>query len=209
MRRLSDILVAVSAMVFIISLSVMLTLQFRPFYYLEIERLNIAEESGYSQEEIRENYDALIEYNVSPFQKELTLPSMPMSEEGRIHFREVKAIFQLILKLFIGSAVILSIGAVYKNQKKQYDYLKWAGIVTLVLPAALGILIFMDWENVFVSFHKMVFNNDYWLFDPATDPVIKILPDAYFMHCATLIIVLIFLGAMGCFALWKKKLTEA
>lgn len=209
MRRLSDILVAVSAMVFIISLSVMLTLQFRPFYYLEIERLNIVEESGYSQEEIRENYDALIEYNVSPFQKELTLPSMPMSEEGRIHFREVKAIFQLILKLFIGSAVILSIGAVYKNQKKQYDYLKWAGIVTLVLPAALGILIFMDWENVFVSFHKMVFNNDYWLFDPATDPVIKILPDAYFMHCATLIIVLIFLGAMGCFALWKKKLTEA
>ena len=27
------------------------------------------------------------------------------------------------------------------------------------------------------------FDNDYWLFNSKTDPVIKILPDEFFMHC--------------------------
>ena len=45
----------------IISVSVVFTLAFRPLYYLDISALNIPEESGYSEEEIRENYDVLID----------------------------------------------------------------------------------------------------------------------------------------------------
>ena len=41
-------------------------------------------------------------------------------------------------------------------------------------------------------------NNDYWLFDPATDPVINILPDLYFLHCAVMILVLMILGSILC-----------
>ena len=42
----------------------------------------------------------------------------------------------------------------------------------------------------------MVFSNDYWLFDPAADPVILILPDGYFLQCAVLILVLVFIGSL-------------
>ena len=45
----------------IIGISVVGTLAFRPLYYHDVEALGIAEYSGYSEEEIRENYDALIE----------------------------------------------------------------------------------------------------------------------------------------------------
>lgn len=47
-------------------------------------------------------------------------------------------------------------------------------------------------------FHKIMFRNDYWLFDEALDPVIKILPDAFFFHCAVMIILLILFGSLLC-----------
>ncbi len=208
MRRVSDVFLAVVAMAFIISMAVMLTLQFRPLYYSDIQKLGIAEESGYSEEEIRENYDALIDYNVSPFQKKLEFPTLPMSGEGEIHFKEVKAIFQWFLRFFIGSAVILSIGAVWKNQHHEYAYLLYGSVITLVFLLLCAIVVALNWENAFVAFHKLVFRNDYWLFDPATDPVIKILPDAFFLHCAQMIIAVVLAGAVGCFAIWWKKTHE-
>lgn len=38
----------------------------------------------------------------------------------------------------------------------------------------------VNWEAVFIMFHKIMFRNDYWLFDEALDPVITILPDTFF-----------------------------
>ncbi|MHB8131340.1 MAG: lipoprotein intramolecular transacylase Lit, partial [Mobilitalea sp.] len=49
--------------------------------------------------------------------------------------------------------------------------------------------------------------NDYWLFDPSTDPVITILPDTFFLHCALLIIliVLVFSIIFLVTYFWKKQ----
>ena len=72
------------------------------------------------------------------------------------------------------------------------DFVYW-------LPAFLGIMITVNWEYVFVTFHQLVFNNDYWLFDPTTDPIINILPDVFFMHCTIMIFVLVMAGSLLCF----------
>lgn len=60
-------------------------------------------------------------------------------------------------------------------------------------------MVAVNWDYVFVTFHQLVFNNDYWLFDSSTDPIIDILPDGYFMHCAIMIFVLVFVGSFLCF----------
>lgn len=205
MKRFSDAFLAVTVMVFIISAAVIITLEFRPLYYWDIKNLNIAEESGYTEEEIRENYDVLIDYNVSPFQKKLQFPSLPMSEAGEIHFREVKEIFQIFLKLFIGSGILVLVGAAVKHRKKEFAYLKWASVITIAIPAVVGVMVGVFWEKTFVLFHNIMFDNDYWLFDPETDPVINILPDEFFMHCAVMIIAIAAIGAAVCFGLWKRK----
>ena len=67
------------------------------------------------------------------------------------------------------------------------------------LPAFLGFMVAVNWDYVFVTFHQLVFNNDYWLFDSSTDPIIDILPDGYFMHCAIMIFALVFVGSFLCF----------
>ena len=84
------------------------------------------------------------------------------------------------------------------------DYGEARGIISVGIPASLGLLITANWEWVFITFHKLVFQNDYWLFDPYTDPVITILPDEFFMHCAALIMLLVLVGSLAFFAAWKK-----
>lgn len=66
-------------------------------------------------------------------------------------------------------------------------------------------MIALNWDQFFVKFHELFFNNDYWIFDETTDPVITLLPDGYFMHCALMILAIIFLSSLLSFILYRKK----
>ena len=89
---MKNILISLCLALFIISASVTITLNFRPLYYHDISSLKIEETSGFSKKVIRENYDALIDYNQFFYSGKLKL-TLPMSREGKIHFEEVKRIF--------------------------------------------------------------------------------------------------------------------
>lgn len=177
---------------FVISLAVVATLNFRPLYYHDMRQMNLSEASGLSEEEIKENYDALIDYNSMFFQGELHFPSLTMSESGRIHFEEVKQIFVFVQYLcifsFLGTLALLF---VHTHWKRGWKFLKYSSILTVLLPLVLGGLIAWNWDQFFVAFHHLFFQNDYWIFDPQTDPVITILPDSFFLHCALMILILI------------------
>lgn len=200
MRKITDAVSAVTVMLCIISLAVVLTLAFKPLYYFDIKFLDIEGSSGCSEEEIKENYDALIAYNLSPFEKKLEFPTFPMSEEAEIHFMEVKNIFQFFLKSCFIFGTVSVILMMWKRRKKEYEYLKAAGIMTIIIPAVPGVFIGLNWDQAFVLFHKFMFQNDYWLFDSSTDPVINILPDVFFLHCAGMILGMTAAGAVACLA---------
>lgn len=94
--KLTQLLTALALTLCIISVSVVITLNFRPLYYFDIGYFDLVEKTGYTEEMIRENYDVLIDYNSVFFRDALEFPSLPMSEQGRIHFVEVKNIFVFI-----------------------------------------------------------------------------------------------------------------
>lgn len=182
----------------VIGISVVGTLAFKPLYYHDMEALDISAYSGYSEEEIRANYDALIDYNMAWEDGELAFPTLPMSETGKIHFEEVKEIFDLFKYLAIVCGILGALGIVFMAKKKEYRYLKMTAMVSCGLPVVLGILVALFWDKVFVIFHELFFNNDYWIFDYRTDPIILLLPDEFFMHCALLIFGGVLLGAAVC-----------
>lgn len=64
----------------------------------------------------------------------------------------------------------------------------------------VGSLVALNWDFCFVLFHKILFRNDYWIFDPACDPVITILTDAYFLHAAALILLCVLAASLFLFA---------
>ena len=127
-----------------------------------------------------------------------------MSEEGRIHFVEVKRIFVFIQAILLPLSLIGSILGIFSLKKQKPAYLKLTSVLTLALPALLGALIALNWDRFFVLFHKLFFNNDYWIFDAATDPIILLLPDGFFMHCALMILALLLIASLACLVIYRK-----
>ncbi len=202
--HLKHFLTALSLTLCIISAAVIITLNFRPLYYMDMDFYNLPEVTGYSEEEIRANYDTLIAYNSVFYQGELEFPTLPMSEEGRIHFVEVKRIFVFIQAVLFPLSLLCSLAGICFLKQQKPAYLKLTSVLNLALPAVLGILIAINWDRFFVLFHKLFFNNDYWIFDETTDPVITLLPDGYFMHCALMILGILIASSILCFVLYRK-----
>ena len=205
-NRIFELTTAFVLFFFIVSASIFITLHFRPLYYMDIDLLDIEAYSGMPREEIIANYDVLIDYNsIFGGMETLELPTLPMSETGRIHFEEVKVIFTFFQWAAIVS-LILVVLLIRLNQKKEnYYFWKYTSVISIAVPVILVVLIALNWDMVFVVFHKIMFNNDYWIFDASTDPVIMILPDSFFMHCAIMALLGVVVGSVGCFLVYLQK----
>ena len=198
MLKVKQFVTAISLALCLISLSVVLTLNFRTLYQWEMKWSKIAEKTGVSEDVILENYDALIEYNSVFFKGELKFPTLPMSESGKIHFEEVKRIFVFFQAGLLPVTFVLVVLGAWLLRKEKPKYLKWAAGLMIGIPTLLGVLIGLCWDKVFVVFHELLFNNDYWIFDYRTDPIILFLPDSYFMHCAIMILALVVSSSVLC-----------
>ena len=135
----------------------------------------------------------------------LELPTLPMSETGRIHFEEVKVIFVFFQWAAIVSMILVIILIRLNQKRENYRFWKYTSVMSIAVPVVLAALIALNWDMVFVVFHKIMFNNDYWIFDASTDPVIMILPDSFFMHCAIMALLGVVVGSVGCFLIYLRK----
>ena len=203
--RKRDIVLALFLTVFIICLAVIITVFFKQLYYFDIDYLKIAESTGLSREVIQKNYDVLIQYQSIFYQGSLNLPDFVMSNTGRIHFEEVKRVFEMIQITFVVTGIISAV-MIYLNVKQNEDrFLPLTSFFSVAIPSVLGFFVALDFDKAFVIFHNIVFRNDYWIFDYTTDPVITILPESFFMHCFMMIIVIVIMISVLCYVLYKKK----
>lgn len=187
---------------FIICAAVTLALNFRFIYYADIERYDLEAVSGLTAEELKADYSELIDYNCIWGDDELKFSYFTLSDSAAQHFREARTLF-----LFFGWGVIIFgilsafMICIAVRNKKGAAYLKYAAVIAIILPVLLGISAVLAWDRFFVLFHELSFGNDLWLFDPAVDPIINVLPDMFFFHEAMAIFGLVILGGVICAAL--------
>ena len=207
-NRKRDILLALMLTLFIICFAVIVTVFFKQLYYFDIDYLKISEFSGVPKEVIKTNYDVLIQYQSLFYQGPLELPNFIMSTTGRIHFEEVKRIFEMIQILCLVTGIISGI-MIYQNIKqKEYRFLRLTPMFSIGIPTVIGFFAAIDFDKAFVIFHKIFFRNDYWIFDYTTDPIITILPERFFMHCFMMIILIVIVISVIMFMIYKKKSQE-
>ena len=191
-RRVAAIWLAICLFFFILTASIGLPIYLRPFYYAHIDSMELAECSGFTEAEIREAYDEVLDY--------LTLPGktfgtgvMAYSEGGAAHFADCKVLFDLNAGVLIASSVSLiglfmlrkNLGP-YRIGRRSAAF--YSGICAVVLPLILGGLAALDFDRAFVIFHGIFFpGKDNWIFDYNADEIIRVLPQEFFMHCAILI----------------------
>ncbi len=203
--KYTDILIGIAFTVLFISIAVIITINFRPLYYLDVNLLDIEQRSGLPKEEILENYNALIDYSSPFFKGSLQFPTLTASKSGLQHFEEVKDIFTAFYILAATSLAAVVCIILYKAKRRDISYLPVSAVTAVLLPSILSALIMINFDRAFLLFHKLFFKNDLWLFDPTTDPVITILPDTFFLHCAMMIIFLVILGSIVLFVIYHFR----
>ena len=104
------------------------------------------------------------------------------NEQDRFHMGEVKDLFLGGLKIrnIMLVAVLLILILLAARKADLIKLLPRAYFVTLgitgVITVVLGGLFASDFDKYFRIFHDIFFDNDQWMFDPATDYMIRMLP---------------------------------
>ncbi|MBD5429951.1 TIGR01906 family membrane protein [Lactobacillus sp.] len=131
---------------------------------------------------IMKNYNQLMFYLLWPFKRILKMTNFPTSVKAAQHFYECKLLFSLALIAFIMGIIIFLF--LYRRKKLSYLHLKSIEIVIfMLLPLVLLPLAMTNFDQFFIVFHHLLFNNNNWLFDPNTDPIINVLTENFFASC--------------------------
>ena len=188
MRQLASVLASVAVGVAILGTSVTAVLAARFSYpWFSAGRYNSHQ---LTMAQMQANYDRIIEYSLFPWVRELHLETLPMSDAGAQHFAEAKDIFQLFVQgglLALVVAVVL--GSWLWRRHRSTGFLTAGAIIALATPLMLAVPLAIDFDRAFVVFHEIAFDNELWIFDPRTDPIIDYLPEALFMRNAFAILV--------------------
>ena len=197
-----DILTSISFMLFIISFSVVFVVFFKPLYYFDIHHLKLVENTHYTYQQIKENYQILIDYQSIFYQGKLVFKDFIMSKGGRIHFEEVKRIFEMVQIVCLLTFCTTTYLVYQQIKRKEYRFFKLTAIIIVVVPTVLAFLALIDFDRLFITFHQLVFSNNYWIFNPRIDPIINILPESFFMHCLLFIISIVLISAFICYQIY-------
>lgn len=175
----------------IVSLCITVTINFRPLYIFDIDYLEILDYTIIGKKELIANFDQLMQYLNNPFISNLTLSDFPVSESGALHFYEVKRLFLLNYAVLLVTIIPSGFFLRYLKKNGWLWRLMNPFRIGMILPLILLFLMFIGFDQFFVQFHSIFFNNDAWLFNPATDPIINVLPENFFMHCFLLFFILL------------------
>lgn len=153
-----------------------------PLYAFDIDYLNIPKYVGLSKEQILENYRILLTYLNIPWFLALDMPDFPSSASGLFHFFEVKKLFMLdyLILIFSGMGTLWFVRHL-NRRRESWRLLPYFRQGTLI-PLAILLALLVSFDTLFVLFHKVFFNNDAWLFNATTDPIILALPAEFFMR---------------------------
>ena len=170
----------------------------RPFYYVQIGPLGVCQASGLTAAQARAAYNDVMDYCLG-LRPDFAAGVLPFSAEGAGHFADVRVLFLLVVWVFVAAAGLLLTGAVVCRLRRQRlprlggrtpGFWAACGLGGLFLLIAL--LAALDFDGAFTVFHSIFFpGKDNWLFDPGTDPVILILPEAFFRNCAIAIVTVL------------------
>lgn len=187
--------------IFTIGISTIITLNSKFIYYYSIDKYNLEKIANISKEMLIVDFDRLINYLQNPFIEKLKFNNFPMSINGEFHFYEVKKIFLWIYVITISITLLFIILVMINKFNKRkihiYKILNYGANTLIITIISLLTIMTIDFSKAFIVFHKIFFNNDYWIFDERTDPIIKVLPEEVFMLYALVIIGLVFIAIIG------------
>ena len=216
MRKIWSYLTIPAAALAVLTGSIAWVLLLRPFYYVQIGPLGVCDASGLTAAQVRAAYGDVMDYCLG-LRPDFAAGVLPFSAEGASHFADVRGLFILDLAVLAAALLfLLGLWIVCRRRRTALPRLGgrapgfWAacglgGVILIVAALAAT-----DFDRAFTIFHSIFFpGKENWLFDPATDPVILLLPEEFFRNCAIAIAVsLLGLCLVPCLYAWFNILSN-
>lgn len=153
------------------------------------------DESFYRQKFLEYNVDKNLSESLHPkvmdfiAGKSGKLPD-DFNEREKGHLEDVRNVVRisriLLYSLIILLVLFLAVSFLNLKQKNLIinfigKILVFGGFLTIVIAAALFLLINYDFSSAFESFHRMFFQPGTYMFDPANEKLVQIYPEQLFM----------------------------
>ena len=162
------------------------------FYEREYKKYQVADSLNMTMDNIMDVTDQMMAYLIGKKAELSVITDVDgetqdfFNEQDRFHMGEVKDLFLGGLKIrnIMLVAVLLILILLAARKADLIKLLPRAYFVTLgitgVITVVLGVLFASDFDKYFRIFHEIFFDNDQWMFDPATDYMIRMLPEGFF-----------------------------
>ena len=162
------------------------------FYEREYKKYQVADSLNMTMDNIMDVTDQMMAYLIGNKAELSVITDVDgetqdfFNEQDRFHMGEVKEMFLGGLKIrnIMLVAVLLILILLAARKADMIKLLPRAYFVTLgitgVITVVLGGLFASDFDKYFRIFHEIFFDNDQWMFDPATDYMIRMLPEGFF-----------------------------
>lgn len=162
------------------------------FYEREYKKYQVADSLNMTMDNIMDVTDQMMAYLIGKKAELSVITDVDgetqdfFNEQDRFHMGEVKELFLGGLKIrnIMLVAVLLILILLAARKADLIKLLPRAYFVTLgitgVITVVLGGLFASDFDKYFRIFHEIFFDNDQWMFDPATDYMIRMLPEGFF-----------------------------
>ncbi len=153
----------------------------RKFYNMEYEKNGVYDSLGH------ERADAMTTELFSYLQGKGTLSDEYFNEKEQRHLSDVRSLINIgTIKYHVLLAMLLMLFFVlFIMDRKRFAQ----NLQKIFIYSGLGIVLFSltsfilssHFDYLFIRFHELLFSNNLWLLNPATDKLIVLLPQQFFM----------------------------
>ena len=111
------------------------------------------------------------------------------NDREKRHMEDVRQLFQngfaLRTACAAAGALLLVAGLLTgRRRTRRFGILLALSLMTALGVTLAALLLRADFNALFLRFHALAFSNDLWLLDPATDAMIRMLPEPFFERMA-------------------------
>lgn len=107
-----------------------------------------------------------------------------LSERAQLHMQDVRALLKRVrngMHVLMGLTLVFAV--LSEKTRLPQTFVRTAGGV-IAGCAVFGFFAATRFRGMFESFHRLFFDNDLWLLNPAEDALIRVMPEEFFMNMA-------------------------
>ncbi len=219
-NRIIGIVVGIALILILLITSIEAVVYWMPGYFQkEYEKHQVLQDVGMEMDQLLQVTDHMMAY-LRGQEEELQISATIDGCQGMLFFNQreilhmvdVKALFLHGMMLRRVALTVAVVGIALLWHRKALRTLPGAICVGTGMVFAIALIttlvVAADFNHYFTVFHHIFFDNDLWLLNPATDRLIRIVPEGFFIDTAAAIITTFMAGTgilfCGCLLLHRK-----